>query len=52
VIPVRAPDQPAGAPASWRSLVTGPEGPFLLLGLGGLAVLVFAGVAYLRRGGA
>jgi photosystem II stability/assembly factor-like uncharacterized protein len=52
VIPVRAPDQPVGAPASWRSLVTGPEGPFLLLGLGGLAVLVFAGVAYLRRGGA
>lgn len=50
--PVRVGAPPLGPPASWWSLLTGPEGPFLVLGIAGLAVLALAGIAYLRRGGA
>ncbi len=50
--PVTAGALPSGAPASWQNLLTGPEGPFLALGVAGLAVLALAFIAYLRRGGA
>ena len=40
------------APAAdqWRLLLSGPEGPFLVVGMGASLVLLLALVAYLRRG--
>lgn len=35
-----------------QSLIFGPEGPYLVLGLGAVLVMALAVVAYLRRGGA
>ncbi len=60
--PVAQPPSPGTAPparrasptgpggSAWTNLVARPEAPYLALGVAGLAVLLLAAVAYLRRG--
>lgn len=49
-LPAHGPPPTAAGWSRWTSLLAQPEAPYLALGAAALAVVLFAAVAYLRRG--
>ena len=48
--PARTSSSTGARGSGWTELLTEPEAPYLAMGAGALAVVLFAAVAYLRRG--